>query len=201
VRDTRQPSPSAPEQPECRTLLQRPLFRPRTEPSQRAKMAPLAKKRSWSRRRGSHRGDRRNGLPEWQSLEIKRRVERGELFDHPCLDEWYSSNCLSLSLRKEISSEFFSNRVFSLTQPLETGPLNVRPISTIRQHLLSASIDERWSGASPPGGCFFTTICEWVCAFCHPRAVHACIAHEPACRNQPRMSWMVTPRNASPIAL
>jgi hypothetical protein len=33
------------------------------------------------------------------------------------------------------------------------------------------------------------------------RAVHACIAHEPACRNQPRMSWMVTPRNASPIAL
>ena len=32
------------------------------------------------------------------------------------------------------------------------------------------------------------------------RAVHACIAHDPACRNQPRMSWMVTLLKASPIA-
>ena len=32
------------------------------------------------------------------------------------------------------------------------------------------------------------------------RAVHACITHDPACRNQPRMSWMVTPLKASPIA-
>ena len=33
-----------------------------------------------------------------------------------------------------------------------------------------------------------------------PRAVHACITHDPACRNQPRMSWTVTPLKASPIA-